>query len=105
MGLDELLDKAFGKKPTGETDSVIARKPIQLDRSKLKVDSADLKPLSKIEKTSAQYQKKKATRGSIRGIKTFLELPEDHTRGATIYTETQDIVNYLIKCIKEKYWD
>lgn len=63
------------------------------------------KSIDQDKKPLRNYKKKKATRGSIRGIKTFLDLPEDHTRGATIYSETQDIIDYLTKCINETYWD
>lgn len=51
---------------------------------------------SRTKVITQRFKRKEPTRGSFRGIKTFLGLPEDHTLGATIQTECQDIIDYLI---------
>jgi hypothetical protein len=56
-----------------------------------------------IEKAKKRIKMKGLTRGSIRGIKTFLGLPEDHTRGGTFYTEAKDIRDFFNTLLEEEH--
>lgn len=51
----------------------------------------------KTQKQTFRFNEKDLTRASIRGIKTQLGIPEDHTKGASVQTECQDIIDYLTK--------